>query len=148
MSVFGSVEVITYGAPRVGNAKWAAWFDATTPSKRIFIFEDPVAILPRCLSPHCNYRQTGTAIVCHPTTNHCEVRDGEYVEDYTLLDSSRHIVEQALSYDQNSEVDGVMDHIFGYKKIYNYTQDYDNWGFEFIWLSFYRHLIWWRINDI
>jgi hypothetical protein len=41
-----------------------------------------------------------------------------------------------------------MDHIFGYKKIYNYTQDYDNWGFEFIWLSFYRHLIWWRINDI
>lgn len=25
--IFNNVEIITYGAPRVGNKKWAAWFD-------------------------------------------------------------------------------------------------------------------------
>ena len=25
--IFEKVEVVTFGAPRVGNKKWAAWFD-------------------------------------------------------------------------------------------------------------------------
>lgn len=65
--IFENVEVVTFGAPRVGNANWAAWFDSITSSTRIFIKDDPIAILPRCLTPICNYRQTGTAYVCDKT---------------------------------------------------------------------------------
>lgn len=63
---FHNVEVITYGAPRVGNKKWAKWFDTQTDSTRIYIRRDPIAFLPRCLTPLCNYRQTGNPIVCYP----------------------------------------------------------------------------------
>jgi triacylglycerol lipase len=63
---FKDIEVITFGAPRVGNKKWAKWFDTLTESTRIYIRRDPIAFLPRCISPHCNYRQTGNPIVCYP----------------------------------------------------------------------------------
>lgn len=62
---FDNVEVITFGAPRVGNKKWAKWFDSITTSTRIYIRRDPIAFLPICLTPICNYRQTGNPIVCN-----------------------------------------------------------------------------------
>ena len=65
---FNDIEVITFGAPRVGNRKWADWFDTLTNSTRIYITEDPIVFLPRCLTIACNYKQTGRPIVCHPQT--------------------------------------------------------------------------------
>lgn len=69
--VFKNIQVITFGAPRVGNKKWAQWFDSVTPSTRYFILDDPIAALPRCLTLLCNYGQTGTAYVCHKNTQQC-----------------------------------------------------------------------------
>lgn len=72
---FSNIEVITYGAPRVGNRKWAKWFDTITDSTRIYIRRDPIAFLPRCLTPFCNYRQTGNPIVCYPGKNECRCKN-------------------------------------------------------------------------
>lgn len=77
---FENVEVITFGAPRVGNKKWAKWFDSITTSTRIYIRRDPIAFLPRCLTLLCNYRQTGNPIVCYPGKNECRCKN-KSVED-------------------------------------------------------------------
>lgn len=77
---FSDVEVITFGAPRVGNNKWAEWFDTITNSTRIYITDDPIALLPRCLTIACNYRQTGNPIVCYPENQQCVCKD-KAVED-------------------------------------------------------------------
>ena len=70
--IFKNIEVVTFGAPRVGNKAWAAWFDTITPSSRYYIKADPIAFLPRCLTLICNYRQTGTPIVCNKKTQTCQ----------------------------------------------------------------------------
>lgn len=62
--LFGDVEVITFGAPRVGNKKWSKWFDTLTDSTRLYILDDPIPFMPRCLTLLCNYGQTGQAYVC------------------------------------------------------------------------------------
>ena len=48
---FRDVEVITWGAPRVGNKKWANWFDTLTDSTRVYIRRDPIAF-PHLPHPH------------------------------------------------------------------------------------------------
>lgn len=64
--VFDSIKVVTFGAPRVGNKKWARHFDAltNTESRRYLIKGDPITVLPECLTFFCNYRHTGIKIVC------------------------------------------------------------------------------------
>ena len=64
---FDNVEVISFGAPKVGNQKWAAFFDSVVEHSRIYIFDDPVAALPKCLLV-CNYKQTGIPYVCAAAT--------------------------------------------------------------------------------
>ena len=32
--VVKNIELVTFGSPRVGNKKWASWFDEQTPSTR------------------------------------------------------------------------------------------------------------------
>lgn len=71
---FENVEVITFGAPRVGNKKWAAWFDSITKSTRIYIREDPINFLPKCLTLLCNYGYIGQPIVCYPERKTCECK--------------------------------------------------------------------------
>ena len=72
--IFDSIEIITFGAPRVGNKQWAEWFDKQTNSTRIFIADDPIPALPRCLTLVCNYKQTGTPIVCNLNSQTCHVK--------------------------------------------------------------------------
>ncbi len=72
--IFANTEVITFGAPRVGNRKWANWFDTQTRSTRYFIKADPIAFLPRCLTPVCNYKQTGQGYVCNKNTQICTLK--------------------------------------------------------------------------
>lgn len=68
---FDNVEVISFGAPRVGNKKWAAFFNSVVDHTRIYIRRDPIAFLPKCLTPLCNYRHTGNAVVCHYKSESC-----------------------------------------------------------------------------
>lgn len=65
--VFKNLHVTTFGAPRVGNKKWAEFFDQITGNKsyRYIVKGDPIVVMPRCLTLLCNYKQTGVQIVCH-----------------------------------------------------------------------------------
>lgn len=120
--LFDNIEVVTFGAPRVGNVKWAQWFDTQTASIRYFIKADPIAYLPKCLTFICNYRQTGTRIVCVEASATCTVNGEESVgydrKTYELFTAefSEHSSELA-----SGNVNGVIDHIYGYKKIRDYT---------------------------
>jgi hypothetical protein len=121
---FENVEVITFGAPRVGNKKWAKWFDSVTDSTRIYIRRDPIAFLPRCLTPICNYRQTGNPIVCYPGKNECRCKS-KSVEDELEMDNAIETIIQEVNEHKDEiaegEFGGILDHIFGYKKIKDYS---------------------------
>ena len=81
--IFDTIEIITFGAPRVGNKQWAEWFDKQTNSTRIYIKRDPIAFLPRCITPLCNYKQNGQAIVCNLNAKTCQTKSkSEEVETY------------------------------------------------------------------
>lgn len=66
-NIFQKIRVITFGAPRVGNKNWAAFFDKTTTrtSLRYVVSGDPVAVMPKCLTVLCNYGYTGILITCY-----------------------------------------------------------------------------------
>ncbi len=66
--LFANVKITTYGAPRVGNKHWAEHFDHISGMKarRYYISGDEIAILPRCMTLLCTYRQIGVGIICHP----------------------------------------------------------------------------------
>lgn len=72
--IFLVVRVTTFGAPRVGNKYWAAYFDLITQSstKRYIVSGDPIVVLPRCLTLLCTYRQTGIKIVCYEDQQLCK----------------------------------------------------------------------------
>ncbi len=65
-NIFSNVNVITYGAPRVGNRNWADHFDKITnkKTKRYIVEGDPVVVMPKCLTLLCNYQHTGIRYVC------------------------------------------------------------------------------------
>lgn len=119
---FNDIEVITFGAPRVGNRKWADWFDTITDSTRIYIAEDPIAFLPRCLTLACNYKQTGKPIVCYPETENCVCKEKEPENNLQLPLSF--IVSEIAEHQEEIQVGefgGIMDHVYGYKKIKGYS---------------------------
>lgn len=123
--IFDNVEIITYGAPRVGNRKWAAWFDSITTSTRYYIQRDPIAFLPRCLTLLCNYKQTGTPYVCNKNKQECRLKGtSEEDEEMTTSEYLKAISDMAHEHftEEGDEVDGILDHIYGYKKIISYTQ--------------------------
>lgn len=71
--IFDIVEVTTFGAPRVGNKHWAAYFDLITleKTKRYIVKGDPIVVLPRCLTLLCTYRHTGIQLVCYEDQEVC-----------------------------------------------------------------------------
>jgi hypothetical protein len=72
-TLFNSVKITTFGAPRVGNKHWAAHFDLITGrrARRFYVKGDPIVVLPRCLTLLCTYRQTGIGIVCYENEAVC-----------------------------------------------------------------------------
>jgi hypothetical protein len=118
---FANVEVITFGAPRVGNKKWAKFFDSIVKHTRIYIRRDPIAFLPFCITPLCNYRHTGQAYVCRYKRQTCTAKGKKRAEEeqeespdfgYLLGELQEHSEEIA-----EGELGGLLDHIYGYKKI-------------------------------
>ena len=73
-NIFKNIRVTTYGAPRVGNKDWAAWFDKLTgaKTKRYVVNGDPVAVMPKCLTLLCNYGNTGVKINCYEEQQLCK----------------------------------------------------------------------------
>lgn len=72
---FNNLEVITFGSPRVGNKKWATFFNSLTEATRIYIYQDPINLLPRCLTPLCNYSPVGKPVVCYPKQEECDFKN-------------------------------------------------------------------------
>lgn len=128
--IFENIELVTFGAPRVGNKKWAAWFDSQTPSTRYFIKNDPIAVLPVCLTLVCNYQQTGTAIRCNKKNQDCAFKSRKQLEEESEpmdIGALINAVESGISEHMNHEdgssegLDGLLDHIYGYPAIKEYT---------------------------
>ena len=127
--IFDKIELVTFGAPRVGNRAWADWFDQKITVNRYFIKNDPIASLPICLTLLCNYKQPGIPIVCKKNLQECSVKNAkEYEENSTfsveeLANAIASGVEEhyAHEYDEGESVGGIIDHITGYKKIRDYT---------------------------
>lgn len=122
---FQNVEVITFGSPRVGNKKWASWFNSITQSTRIYIREDPIAFLPRCLTLACNYGPTGRSIVCYPESQQCICKDNDEEPSNKQIKKSLKFLFKEIN-EHKSElaggnVNGISDHVSGYKFLKTYT---------------------------
>ena len=117
---------MTFGAPRVGNRKWAEHFDAQIHEgqmKRYLIKGDPIVVLPRCLTLLCTYGHTGIQIVCHKDLELC-VQDHDVPDDSSL----KGMIEANLelrNHDDIHDVQGIVDHIEGYPDLYDFTLEID-----------------------
>ena len=116
--IFTNLQVTTFGAPRVGNKNWAAFFDSVTNNKslRYIVKDDPITVLPSCLTLLCNYKQTGIQIVCVEATQICSVNT---VVPESLA-SKAALIKNHVS-DDIKNMRSIMDHVEGYPKIYNFT---------------------------
>lgn len=112
--IFENVKITTFGAPRVGNKHWAAHFDLITGrrSRRFYVKDDPIIVLPRCLTLLCTYRQTGIGIVCFEDEKRC-------VQEESMPELSS--LRSAIQHNEFNDVGSLVDHAQGYPKIYNHT---------------------------
>ena len=124
--IFNTIEIITFGAPRVGNKKWASWFNTQTKSIRYTLSEDPIPILPRCLTLLCNYGHTGNKIQCRKNSKTCHCMDGDDDDDFNLQRVSEFlgaVKNAAIEHNTEDEhIDqgysiGILDHINEYKNV-------------------------------
>jgi hypothetical protein len=117
--IFSKVNVITFGAPRVGNKNYAAFFDSHTngASLRYIVKGDPIVVLPECVLTAliCNYKHTGIPITCTEETQLCVKNSGDPNGFLEKMLWKKH----ADPSQQN--LGSIVDHIYGYKKIYNFT---------------------------
>lgn len=133
--IFPTVDVISFGAPRVGNKKWAEYVDELTgyDARRVDIKGDPIPGMPTCLTLLCNYGHIGYKIECDLDTEICtqEERDGERE---TFMESVKRKREY---YDTTDSVGSIIDHIEGYPKIYNFTLKVPAWFIKYMFFSSY-----------
>ena len=117
-NIFQDIEVITYGAPRVANKYYAEYFDGLTnkKSRRFIVKGDPIVVLPECLTLLCNYRHTGNQYVCIEDEAVCR-------GNLPVPESFFERLEWTLNTPKYSQknLGSIVDHIYGYKKIYNFT---------------------------
>lgn len=73
LAIFDNIEIITFGSPRVGNQNWAKWLESQVEPDPIHVCikGDPICIMPRCLTPICNYRHSGLGYSCNKNTQTC-----------------------------------------------------------------------------
>ena len=116
-NIFSTVEVINYGSPRVANKYYAAWFDGITGNrtKRFIVKGDPIVVLPECLTVLCNYKHVGKQYVCIEEEAVCR---GNLPVPESFADKLRWRIDRDSDM---KNLGSIVDHIYGYKKIYNFT---------------------------
>jgi len=127
--IFNTIKVVTFGAPRVGNKAWAKHFNAITnsESRRYLIKGDPITILPKCFTFFCGYRHTGIKIVCNKKKQVCkqavETDDNVFTNALTTFEDFSEEVQNIdfNEFTEETEVEGLIDHIYGYPKIHSFT---------------------------
>lgn len=97
LKIFNSIEIITFGAPRVANANWAKWLETQVEPDPVHIClkGDPICVLPRCLTPICNYKHSGTGYSCDKKTEVCTPTGKKSFEweDFELEDLVSNVIE-------------------------------------------------------
>lgn len=111
------MKVITFGAPRVGNKNYAENFDKLTNNKsmRFIVKGDPIVVMPSCLTTLCNYKHTGVQYVCEEDTMICSGCMSVPEDIFGRMQWRRH------AEPSQKNLGSIVDHIYGYKKIYNHT---------------------------
>jgi hypothetical protein len=115
--IFSQVEVINYGSPRVANKYYAEYFDGLTNKRtlRYIVKGDPIVVLPECLTLLCNYKHVGNQYVCVEEEGICR---GNQPVPETFIGKMK----WRMNPDPSQEnLGSIVDHIYGYKKIYNFT---------------------------
>lgn len=124
--IFDEIELITFGAPRTGNTAWANWLNEQVLGERYYIKNDPIASLPFCLTKLiCNYKQVGIPYVCDKNLQECQKRPVEEEDAFDAKEAFyalKNEVEEHLLNDDEPDVQGLIDHITGYKNLKEYTQ--------------------------
>lgn len=125
LKAFDKIEIITFGAPRVGNANWAKWLETLVDPDpvHICIKSDPICVLPRCFTPICNYRHSGVGYSCNKNTQTCSPI-GKVNYDWINVDVDTLIADviEAFAEEQDeNEVGGIIDHITGYKTLKDFA---------------------------
>lgn len=125
LGIFDQIEIITFGSPRVANSNWAKWLETQVEPDPIHICikGDPICVLPRCFTPICNYRHSGTGYSCDKKTEVCSPTGKVNFEwqDMQLDDLVSNVIESFAEEQDENEVGGIIDHITGYKKLKNYA---------------------------
>ena len=122
--IFQKIEIITFGSPRVGNENWANWFNQQLLSERYYIKNDPIAILPFCITKLiCNYKQVGIPIQCNKNKEECHSKPIEYEDKFSPKEAIEDLTAAMKEYGLNEDDDlgGLLDHLYGYPKIKEYT---------------------------
>ena len=114
--IFDKVDVITYGAPRVANKYYADYFDSFTnkTSKRYAVKGDPIVVMPECLTLLCNYKHVGIQYTCIENDEKC-------TKDKDVSGFIREMLWKKRADPSMKNLGSIVDHIYGYKKIYNFT---------------------------
>lgn len=124
-SIFENIEIITFGAPRVGNKNWANWMEAMVEPDPVHIClkGDPICVMPRCLTPICNYKHTGTGYSCDKSTQTCSPTGKVNAEWATTeMDAFVSNIIEAYTEEKNENevggiISGLVDHIQNYKTL-------------------------------
>jgi hypothetical protein len=116
-AIFDEVQVINYGSPRVANKNYAEFFDTATKnsSKRFIVKGDPIVVMPECLTGLCNYKHTGRQYVCIEAEEICRGNLPVPEGPFSKLSWRMH------ADPSQKNLGSILDHIYGYKKIYNFT---------------------------
>lgn len=117
--IFDKVDVVTFGAPRVANKYYADYFDGLTgsKSKRYAVKGDPIPVMPECLTVLCNYKHTGQQYTCIENDEKCTKDAKKEVRGFLHEAIWKRRADPSM---QN--LGSIVDHIYGYKKIYNFTE--------------------------
>jgi hypothetical protein len=125
LQLFDKIEIITFGAPRVGNANWAKWLETQVEPDpvHVCIKGDPICVMPRCLTPICNYKHSGVGYSCNKNTETCTPtgRQEYEWESSDVQELVKNVIESFAEEQDENEVGGIIDHITGYKKLKNYA---------------------------
>ena len=123
---FPFIEPITFGSPRVGNKNWAAWFNTVFQEMRIHLKDDPISVLPYCLTLICNYGYTGARYECVLKDELCRsdrCRESKSTSNYDLVESVSSLTHEVVEHwDElkQGELKGIINHIYDYPKIHDH----------------------------
>lgn len=76
--------------------------------------------MPKCLTLLCNYGYTGILITCYEAEALC-YQEEDIPDTLSSIKTIGHLAKDLIEAEPDHTVSGIMDHVDGYPKIYNFT---------------------------